>query len=172
MTYSAAMLRRLASGAALVAIVTVALAGCTPAASESTDAEVLDEVRETFDGFYQVVDQQFAAGQASPSAFERYATSELGARWANDIQSALDAGTSSRGVLRLVNIELEERTTDRVRVALCTDGSDIEATDQDGVPITPSGLVPWDAAFERSPETSDLLLHEFEPSEDGAVCDT
>lgn len=136
-----------------------------------TDTEVLAEAKETFDGFYRVVDEQFAAGQASPNAFERYATSELGTRWANDIQAALNAGTSSRGVLRLVNIQLKERTPGRVSVTLCTDGSDIEGTDQDGVPITPSGLVPWDATFEPSPETSDLLLDELEPSEDGAVCD-
>lgn len=164
------MLRRLASGAALISAALL-LAGCTPPANEPTDAEILEEARETFDGFYRVVDQQFAVGQASPSAFDRYATSELGARWANDIQAALNAGTSSRGVLRLINIQLEERSTGRISVALCTDGSDIEGTDRNGVPIPPSGLVPWDAAFETSPEAQDLLLDELEPSEDGAVCD-
>ena len=163
------MLRRLAAGVTLV--VALALAGCTPPEPTLTDEQRIAQASDTFEGFYAVVDEQFAAGQASPAAFSQFATPELGSQWANDIQAALNAGTSSRGVLELTNVELRQRSVTGFTAALCTDGSGIEGTDATGTPIPPSGLLAWDAAFTDADDGSRVLLDQLEPSEDSAVCE-
>lgn len=166
------MLRRLARGAALVAAASMVLAGCTQPENDPTDEELASRAGETFERFYEVVDDQFAAGHASAVAFEAYATPEMGERWARDIQAALDAGTSSSGVLRLTNVELRERGEGSVRAALCTDGSGVQSTSEDGGVIPPSGLVAWDATFVTTADDSRLLINDLQPSEDQTVCNS
>lgn len=166
------MLRRLASGAALVAAAAMVLVGCTPPEPTETDEQLLVYASDSFNGFYGVVDDQFSAGQASPGAFEQYATPEMSARWANDIQAALNAGTMSHGVLELTNIELRDRTQNTVRVALCTDGNGVRSTDSEGNTIAPSGLVAWDAEFVSASDGTRLLIDDLQPSEDQSVCNS
>ena len=147
----------------------MALAGCTPE-DDVTDEELTARVSETFEGFYEVVDDQFAAGRARADAFEAYATTEMGERWARDIQAALDTGTTSRGVLRVTRVDLRERSDGSVRASLCTDGSDVQSTREDGSVISPSGLVAWRAVFVTT--DSRLLIDDLQPSEDQSVCNS
>jgi hypothetical protein len=162
------MLRRLASGAALVTTMALVLAGCTP--PEPSDAELSVRARDTFDKFYQVVDSQFAAGRASPGAFQAYATPRMAELWAGDIRAALESGTSSSGVLVLKNLEVRDRSETTLQASLCTDGSEIRSSDADGNVIAPSGLVPWEAVFVISGNDGRLLIDDLQPSEDASVC--
>ncbi|WP_206448074.1 hypothetical protein [Agrococcus sp. KRD186] len=163
------MLARLTSGIALASIAALVLVGCTP--PEPSDDEVLAEARESFDSFYQTVDEQMAAGSASATDFEEYATRELAAQWAQDVQAVIDDGTTSRGVLEVVDLALVDRSDDRISTHLCTDGRNITTTHPDGSMQEPSGLVAWSATFVPRDDSSRLLLASLDPIQDQAICE-
>ena len=144
------------------------LVGCTP--PEPTEEELVAEAREAFDGFNQALDSHAADGNLVASDLEEYATPELAEQWAQDVQASLDAGTTSRGVLTLVDIELVSHSADQVAARLCTDGRGIETTRSDGSTVTPSALVAWSATFVRANDQSDLLLASLDPTQDQAIC--
>lgn len=162
------MLARLTSGIALASMAALVLVGCTP--DEATD-EVLAEARVSFEGFYRTVDEQMVAGTVDEADFEQYATPELAAQWARDIQAILDAGTVSRGVLAIVDIELVDQSDDVVSTSLCTDGRDITTVYSDGSTQEPSRLVAWTATFTRANDGTALLLASLDPSQDQSICE-
>lgn len=175
------MLARLGSGLALAAVAALALVGCSPPepvattpAAEPTveptlsDEEALRQAQATFDSFYQAVDAQFAAGQASPEALQEDATPELADSFASEIAAFLAEGEVSRGVLEITAIELEERTADRISTLMCTDASGIETTDAQGNVKPAGGLVAWSMELVR--DDGRLLIDTLDPVQDQGIC--
>lgn len=163
---------KLGTSIALISITAMLLVGCTPEEPGETASPttVTDEVTATFDGFYQAVDAQYAAGEASVEGLSEYATDAMAVTWAADVQSTIDAGRMSRGVLRITAVEIVSETQGAIQARLCTDGSGIETTHQDGSTQAPSGLVAWAAGFERAGQGSRLLLDDLQPIADTGIC--
>lgn len=161
------MLRRLTSGVALASMAALVLVGCAPA--ERTDEEVLAEARTTFDGFFAAIDAANASGAIDPGDLEPYATPDIAAQWASDVQDTLDEGTISRGVLEIVDIRVLNRTDDTTSTEICTDGRGIETTLADGSVLEPSQFVAWSADF--TARDGNLLLASLNPIQDQGICD-
>lgn len=162
------MLRRLGSGVALASIGALVLAGCTP--PEPTEEDLLSDARETFDGFFQAIDEGNAEGAISSEDLEPYATPDLAAQWAADVQATIDAGTTSRGVLEVVDVRLVNRSSDQMSLELCTDGRGIETTLADGSTLEPSELVAWSAHYVAVGTDDGPLLSALDPIQDQEIC--
>lgn len=178
------MLARLASPVALAAAVAVTLVGCaqlapepsaTPPEAEPTpapslsDEEMLTEARDTFDAFYATVDAQFAAARVSVRDLQEHATEPLAESFASEIEDFLATGETSRGVLEITAIELEERTVDGVSTTICTDGSGIETRDANGYVMPAGGLVAWEMDLVWTDDGRPLIAA-LEPVQDQGIC--
>lgn len=144
------------------------LVGCTP--PEPTEEELIAEARETFDGFFEAIDEGNAAGAISAEDLEPYATPDLAAQWAADVQATIDQGTTSRGVLEMVDAQIVSRSDDEMTLKLCTDGRGIETTLADGSTLEPSELVAWSADYVAVGDDDGPLLSALDPIQDQEVC--
>ena len=107
----------------------------------------------------------------TPERLEQYATEELAAAWAADLQASLDAGTSSHGVPIVTDIELVDESSDSISAQICTDDRDVVTTRDDGTSPEGNGLVAWEATLvPSSADGASMLLDSFDPIVDQSVC--
>ncbi len=144
------------------------LVGCTP--PEPTEEEVVEQIHETSQGFFQAVSEQHQSGTASAEDLREYATEALAERWATETQALMDEGVSTRGASLVANIDLRDREPDQVDALICTDQSNVETSLADGTTIAPQEIIAWEARLVRSGDGPQLLLDTLEPTANASAC--